>query len=67
MAKKEKDLLNTKEGNLIEWKEAARRLDLIFFVMSAITVCSTPILLFGKYAFDDLVYSDSDFCKCNPT
>ena len=46
---------------LIEWKEAAARLDNIFLVISILTVTLTPAFMFGKYIFEDSGFQP---CRC---
>jgi hypothetical protein len=48
---KEKLESEENEKNLREWKEAARKIDRLMFVVTAITVIISPILLFIKYFF----------------
>lgn len=47
----EQDRLQSKndEKIYIEWREVARRLDIILFIISILVVELTPIYLFGKY------------------
>lgn len=51
--------LKKKKEILIEWKEVARRLDIILFIIATISITTTPILLFAKFYFR----SDSHFNK----
>jgi len=41
------------EKILSEWKEAARRLDNILFMMSLFTIIAVPIWFFGPYVVAD--------------
>ena len=50
------------EKNLREWKEAARKIDTVMFVITAVTVTVTPILLFIKYFFE-LTIKLNDTCN----
>ena len=52
-SKNERELECIKEANLVEWKKAARRLDLLFFLFSLIVVTCTPLYLFYDYLFDE--------------
>ena len=49
----ERELECIKEANLVEWKKAASRLDLLFFLFSFTVVTCTPFYLFYAYLFDD--------------
>ena len=42
----------SKVKHLIEWKEAAAKLDNIFLVISMLTVTLTPAIMFEKYIFE---------------
>ena len=53
-----------KQQVIIEWKEAARRLEFIFFLLSFTTICTTPIVLFSKFYFLDLGANDNSL-KCD--
>ncbi len=62
--KKEKKLIDIKEANLVEWKEAARILDNVFFVFSFIAVTITPIYLFHQYLIDESPESFNKLSRC---
>lgn len=47
----------------IEWKEAARRIDLIFFVLVTTTVTVLPIYLFGKFMTNEYTIVNR-VCSC---
>jgi hypothetical protein len=59
-----KNLDNIKEANLVEWKEAARRLDNFFFVFSFLAVTLTPLYLFHYYLFDESPESYNKLTSC---
>ena len=50
----EKKILKNIEEITIEWKELARRLDYLFLVLSAITIVTVPLILFGKFVVRDI-------------
>ena len=47
----------------IDWKEAARRVDLIFFVLVTTTVTVLPIYLFGKFMTNEYTIVNR-VCSC---
>lgn len=50
---------------IIEWKEAARRLEIIFFIASFIIIVLTPFLMFGKFFFRDIAIGNTEEkCAC---
>jgi hypothetical protein len=60
----EKKLEDAKEAKLIEWKEAARILDNVFFVFSFIAVTLTPICLFHQYLIEESPESFNKLTRC---
>ena len=56
-----------KDAIFEEWKEVARRLDLVMFVTTLLIVMTVPLFLFGKFAFRadslSLVRANST-CNC---
>ena len=60
----EKKLEDAKETKLIEWKEAARRLDNVFFVFSFFAVTLTPIYLFHQYLIEESPESFNKLARC---
>jgi hypothetical protein len=64
----ENDKLKTalKQEIIIEWKEAAKRLEFIFFIISLITILSAPFLLFGRFYFLDFLNTNlNDTLTCD--
>ena len=60
--------LKKKKEILIEWKEVARRLDVILFIIATISITTTPILLFAKFYFRNEAsqqYSKHQSCGCS--
>ena len=49
---------------IIEWKEAARRIENIFFLISLLTIISAPIILFGKFYIRDITAKGNSVCGC---
>ena len=62
--KKEKKLIDINEANLVEWKEAARILDNVFFFFSFIAVTLTPIYLFHQYLIEESPESFNKLTRC---
>jgi hypothetical protein len=60
----EKKSEDAKEAKLIEWKEAARRLDNVFFVFSFFAVTLTPIYLFHQYLIEESPESFNKLTRC---
>ena len=50
---------------IIEWKEAARRIENIFFLISLLTIISAPIILFGKFYIRDITAKGNSVCGCH--
>ena len=50
---------------IIEWKEAARRIENIFFLISLFTTISAPIILFGKFYIRDITAKGNSVCGCH--
>jgi hypothetical protein len=65
LMKKEKKYLNTADLNSIEWKEAARRMDSILYLVSVSIVTITPIYLFSGYFFGEYKSTFSEKCGCS--
>jgi hypothetical protein len=65
LIKKEKKITNQHLINLIEWKEAARRIDNILLVVSIIIVTLVPAYLFSGYAFSNIILTFSEKCSCS--
>lgn len=59
-----KNMEEIKEANLVEWREAARRLDNFFFVCSFLAVTITPIYLFHDYMFDESPETFNKLSRC---
>ena len=64
------DLIKKKhlEKIIIEWKEAARRLELLFFIVALLTILIAPVALFGKFFFYDKNLNKQFFfnkCGCD--
>ena len=64
------DLIKKKhlEKIIIEWKEAARRLELFFFIVALLTILIAPVALFGKFFFYDKNLNKQYFfnkCGCD--
>ena len=51
----EKIKLKNVENISIEWKELARRLEYVFFLISTIAIVITPTILFGKFFMRDVI------------
>lgn len=47
-----------------EWKEAARRIEYIFCVISITTILVTPYMLFGKFFIRDITSKNGSNFKC---
>lgn len=56
--------LKKKKEILVEWKEVARRLDFVLFIIAFISITTTPIFLFGKFYFRDESINSST-CGCS--
>jgi len=56
--------LRKKKEILVEWKEVARRLDFVLFIIAFISITTTPIFLFGKFYFRDESINSST-CGCS--
>ena len=65
LIKKEKKITNQNIINLIEWKEAARRIDNILLVVSIIIVTLVPVYLFSGYVFSNIILTFSEKCSCS--
>jgi hypothetical protein len=48
----------------VEWKEAARRIDIILFFISSVIIIFTPVYYFGPYLFKDTDLLNHS-CGCN--
>jgi len=62
--KKQKKLESINESNLVEWKEAAKRLDNFFFIFSFIAVTLTPLYLFHSYLIEESAENFSKLSRC---
>ena len=50
---------------IFEWKEAARRVDNVLFMISFSIIIFAPTYLFGKYfIYDTPIKSDPNNCGC---
>jgi len=65
LMKKEKKNLIASEINKIEWKEAARRMDNILYLISFSIVTITPIYLFVGYFLHDHKIKFAEKCNCS--
>ena len=65
LMKKEKKNLIASEINKIEWKEAARRMDNVLYLISVSIVTITPIYLFIGYFLNDFDIKFCEKCKCS--
>ena len=65
LMKKEKKNLIASEINKIEWKEAARRMDNVLYLISVSIVTITPIYLFIGYFLNDYNVKFFEKCKCS--
>lgn len=65
LMKKEKKNLIASEINKIEWKEAARRMDNVLYLISVSIVTITPIYLFIGYFLNDYNIKFCEKCKCS--
>ena len=57
-------LLKADDKIFIEWKEVARRLDIVLFCLSVAIVKVTPLYLFGKYFFIYKDFRSNSVCGC---
>lgn len=66
LKKQERTDLRHKETNLIydEWKEIARRVDFLMFIIFLIVVIATPICLFGKFSVMNNRSVNTKGCQC---
>jgi nicotinic acetylcholine receptor, invertebrate len=55
----------TEERINYEWKEAARRIDLILFFTSSVAVVLTPVILFGEFFLNDFDTIGIKKCNCD--
>lgn len=60
----EKTKLKIQQEIRIEWKELARKLDLIFLFISVIIIITSPVILFGKFVIRDITARDGP-CGCD--
>lgn len=60
----EKTKLKIQQEIRIEWKELARKLDLIFLFISVIIIVTSPVILFGKFVIRDITARDGT-CGCD--
>ncbi len=65
LIKKEKKTQNQNLINLTEWKEAARRIDIILLAVSILVVTLVPVYLFSGYVFRNIILSFSEKCSCS--
>ena len=61
---KEKLKLKNVEELIIEWKEVARKLENILFVLTMLTITITPIILFGNLFLRDVTLTNPSSLKC---
>ena len=66
LKKQERIDLKQKEINLVydEWKEIARRVDFLMFLIFLFVVVATPIFLFGKLSVMNNRPADTKGCQC---
>lgn len=48
---------------MVEWRELARKLDLVFLVISSVIIVVSPVVLFGRFLVRDIT-KDSSHCGC---
>jgi hypothetical protein len=65
LIEKQNKKLKCREKYYYEWREAARRLDLILFYISFIIITFIPIYFFGPYFFRDYLKDLPSTCGCN--